>query len=73
MPLGEQFLSWSMAFQALAKEESDVTVAAAERERLRVDIAEWAVRRAFDQSRRLIVEDEPGLWSEGAYRPWGRY
>ena len=31
MPLGEQFVSWSMAFQALAKEESDVTVAAAER------------------------------------------
>jgi hypothetical protein len=53
-PDGESFLLWGVAVKALAKSESDVRLAIAEREAARERLTAWATMRAFSQPRRLI-------------------
>lgn len=53
-PDGEAFVTWHMAFRALAKEESDVSVAMSEREAARERVYNWAVMRALNEPRRVI-------------------
>lgn len=66
-PDGEQFLIWYAAVMALSKEESDVRVAMAERERFRQRVEEWAVLRSLHSPRRLIV-DEGGYSDPADFR-----
>lgn len=69
-PDGESFLIWATAVKALAKSESDVQLAMAEREACRARLLEWAQLRAFTQPRRIQAVDEyneawpidPGSW-----------
>lgn len=63
-PDGEAFLIWGVAVKALAKSESDVQLAIAEREAARARLAEWATLRAFNQPRRRMVVDN-SEWLEG--------
>lgn len=56
-PDGESFLLWGTAVKALAKSETDVNLAMAEREQARVRLQEWANMRSFNQPRRRIVRD----------------
>jgi hypothetical protein len=53
-PDGEAFLIWGVTVKALAKSESDVRLAIAEREAARERLTAWATMRAFSQPRRLI-------------------
>lgn len=72
-PDGEAFLTWHMAFRALAKEESDVSAARSEREEARARVFNWAQLRALHEPRRRIVQQ--GLGTTGALDPgdyWGR-
>lgn len=74
-PDGEQFLLWSAAVLALAKEESDVSVAAGERERARMRVEEWAALRSLNTPRRPVVDEgftfaEPGDWRRWGYGGW---
>jgi hypothetical protein len=59
-PDGEAFLIYGVAVKALAKSESDVRLAMAEREAARQRLLEWATLRAFTQPRRRIVADDGG-------------
>lgn len=59
-PAGEEFLIWGVVVKALAKSESDVTLAIAERERHREQLVEWATLRALNQPRRRVVTDAVG-------------
>lgn len=67
-PDGEAFLIYGVMVKALAKSESDVRLAMAEREAARQRLLEWATLRAFTQPRRRIVSDfdgqpyDPGDW-----------
>ena len=70
-PDGEQFLIWYAAVMALSKEESDVQVAMAERERFRQRVEEWAVMRALNSPRRPIVGDDDSYWDPAEYRRGG--
>lgn len=70
---GEAFLIWSVAVLALAKEESDTSLAQAEREAARERVWNWATLRALNTPRRRTVDSGPGL--DGTYDPadyWGR-
>ena len=70
---GEAFLIWSVTVLALAKEESDTSIAQGEREAARERVWNWAMLRAFNTPRRRIVDSGPGL--DGTYDPadyWGR-
>lgn len=60
-PDGEAFLLWATAVQALAKEESDTSLARAEREAARERVYNWAVLRALNSPRRKIVDSDPNL------------
>lgn len=53
-PDGESFLIWGVTVKALAKSESDVRLAIAEREASRERLTAWATMRAFSQPRRLV-------------------
>lgn len=70
-PDGEQFLIWYAAVMALSKEESDVRVAMAERERFRQRVEEWAVLRSLNSPRRLVVDDggfaDPADYRRGSW------
>jgi hypothetical protein len=57
-PDGEQFITWGVAVMALAKEESDPSMAMAERERFRARVEQWANLRALTTPRRPQVVDE---------------
>lgn len=59
-PDGEAFLIYGVMVKALAKSESDVRLAMAEREAARQRLLEWATLRAFTQPRRRIVSDFDG-------------
>lgn len=59
-PDGEAFLIYGVMVKALAKSESDVRLAMAEREAARGRLLEWATLRAFNQPRRRIVSDFDG-------------
>lgn len=69
-PDGEAFLIYGVAVKALAKSESDVRLAMAEREAARQRLLEWATLRAFTQPRRRIVSDFDGGagWDPGDWR-----
>ena len=67
-PDGEAFLIWSAAVQALAKEESDTSLARAEREAARERVYNWAVLRAMHSSRRVMVDGSPYGYEEGDWR-----
>lgn len=73
-PEGERFLIWCVAVKALAKSESDVQLAIAEREAAKEALREWAVLRAFNAPRRRIVReagpDSCGPWDEADW--WNR-
>jgi hypothetical protein len=56
---GEAFLVWGVAVKALAKSESDVQLAMAEREAARVRFTEWCILRAFGEGGRRIVDEAP--------------
>lgn len=68
---GENFIVWSAAVIALGKEESDVSLALAERERMRVRVTEWAVNRMLTQPRTRVVAGAEGRlfddYFEGEY------
>lgn len=66
-PDGEAFLLWAVAVQVLAAEESDTSLARAEREMARVRLVDWATLRNLNSSRRPVHGDEepygyPGDW-----------
>lgn len=63
-PDGEIFVTQGVAALALAREESDSSVARAERDAARVRIMEWAAERNFNSPRRRIVADE---YEDGPY------
>ena len=69
-PDGENFLLWSLALIALAKEEADVTVAMTERERMRGRIEEWATLRSINAPRRRIVDENLRRFEDGEWRPY---
>jgi hypothetical protein len=71
-PDGEAFLIYGVMVKALAKSESDVRLAMAEREAARARLLEWATLRAFTQPRRRIVSDFDG-GNGGGWDPgdWG--
>lgn len=58
-PEGERFIVWCVAVKALAKSESDVTLAIRERDQAGQALREWAAMRAFNAPRRRIVRDGP--------------
>lgn len=59
-PDGEAFLIWGVAVKALAKSESNVQLAIAEREAARERLVAWATMRAFNQPRRRISGEFDG-------------
>lgn len=61
---GEDFLTWGMARQALAKEESDVSVAMANFERAKSRIEEVRENRALISRRTQLTSAPPDPWSE---------
>jgi len=67
-PDGEAFLIWGVAVKALAKSESDVRLAMAERDAARERLRNWAQLRSFNTPRRRVtvpLDDEvrePGGW-----------
>lgn len=66
-PDGEAFLLWNAAVVALAKEESDASLARAEREAARERVMSWATLRALHNGRRPIAQDvlgdrDPAEW-----------
>jgi hypothetical protein len=71
-PDGEQFITWGVAVMALAKEESDPSMAMAERERFRARVEQWANLRALTTPRRPQVVDEYESFNrhrwDGGYR-----
>jgi hypothetical protein len=54
---GEAFLIWGVAVKALAKSESDVRLAMAEREAARARLLDWAVHKMLTQPRRRVVDE----------------
>ncbi len=60
-PDGEELIIWGTAVKALAKSESDVSLAIRERNEARARVAEWATLRAFNNPRRRIVRDDGDL------------
>lgn len=66
-PDGERFLIWCVAVKALAKSESDASLAIVERDQAREVLREWAVLRAFNAPRRRIVREGTGLDLYGDY------
>lgn len=68
-PDGEAFLMWGVTVKALAKSESDVQLALAERESARVRLCDWATLRAFNSARRRVIADEPYGPDSGGYLP----
>jgi hypothetical protein len=70
-PDGEEFLLWSVAAIALAKEQSDNSVQKEERERTRARVVEWATLRALNQPRRRVVAEELWAYQDGDW--WRRY
>lgn len=69
---GEAFLIWGTVVKALAKSESDVRLAMAERDRAAQKLMEWAAERDANEPRRRVVDDE--YETSGGYmpqrRPW---
>jgi hypothetical protein len=59
-PEGERFLIWCVAVKALAKSESDVSLALQERDQAKAALLEWATMRAFNNPRRTIVRAGDG-------------
>ncbi len=57
-PDGEAFLTWGVAVKALAKSESDPSLALAEREAARGRLTEWAQLRGFNSPRRVVTDDD---------------
>lgn len=55
-PDGEAFIIWGVAVKALAKSESDVRLAMAEREAARDRLQTWAQLRSFNTPRRRITK-----------------
>lgn len=68
-PDGEAFLIYGVMVKALAKSETDVRLAMAEREAARARLLEWATLRAFTQPRRRIVSDFDGGNGGGGWDP----
>lgn len=66
-PSSERFVVLDMAVAALAKEQSDVRGAVAERERAREKFITWVLNKAMNQPRRPVLRDD----SLGAQRWWG--
>ena len=64
-PDGESFLVWGAAVVALGKEESDTSLARAEREAARERVFNWSVLRALNNPRRTMVDDGPFGREEG--------
>ena len=58
VPDGEAFLIWGVCVKALAKSESSVQLAIAEREAARKRLETWSVNRALTQPRRRFTADQ---------------
>lgn len=68
-PDGEAFLIWGVAVQALAKEESDTSVAERREAQARERVIDWAIKRALNEHRRLIVDDDCGYVDPAEWWP----
>lgn len=70
-PDGEAFLEAYMQVRILAKEESDVVGAVAERERARERVQWWATQRLLTENQRPVVSDyDPGGDPGSDWWPW---
>lgn len=67
-PDGEEAVIWGAAALALAKEESDTSVARQERELALERVREWAIERMLTEPRRHMPEDELYEPDPGEYR-----
>jgi hypothetical protein len=56
-PHGEAFLIWGVAVKALAKSESSVQLAMAERDAARERLEYWAAQRVIGEGRRRVTPD----------------
>jgi hypothetical protein len=65
-PDGEAFLIWGVAVKALAKSESDVRLAMAEREAARERLRNWAQLRSFVTPRRRVGGDDDAIHRDPA-------
>ena len=72
VPAGEDFVIWGVVRMALAKEESDTSMAERSFERARMRIEEAAQLRAITSPRRRIVDDEQMLYDPADFYPWRR-
>lgn len=66
-PDGEAFITWGLTVLALAKQETDTSLARAEREAARERLYQWATLRSLHTPRRNVVEGDfdyrdPGDW-----------
>lgn len=66
---GESFLIWGVAAIALAKAESNASLALQQEQKYREELTSWAARRMMYEPRRRIVDNwcEPGTYIEGEW------
>lgn len=66
---GESFLIWGVAAIALAKAESNASLALQQEQKFRDELNAWAVRRMMSEPRRRTLDGwvEPGTYLEGGY------
>lgn len=69
-PDGEDYLVWTMAMFALAKEESDTSVCERYRLAAQERLQEWSTLRSLNNGRRPVLDDGPWLADEGDWRRW---
>lgn len=73
-PDGEQFIRWSLVVLAKAKEESDARLAMAERDAAEQRFREWAVLRALNSNRRVMLANDDGIYHDpGDWWPRGNW
>lgn len=69
-PAGEAFVVWGTAVKLLAKSESDVQVAMAEREAARERVRTWLMSRMLTTPRRQTTDDDILDEDRGVRPPW---
>lgn len=69
-PDGEDFIIWGVAIMALAKEETDTSVAERRFELAKERLVEWATLRQLHTMRRRLVDDGPFMYDPADWRRW---